>query len=130
MMQGRAVLACAAALLAALAHGAMASQAVPDRVQVTGSEYDLLLSEAKVAPGRVIVQFLNDGEDPHDLKLQRLGAGGQEGPELALGEVEPGSYANLDTHLRKGTRYVLWCSLTGHRQLGMEATLKVARHRP
>ncbi|MDX6582567.1 MAG: hypothetical protein QOI10_1751 [Solirubrobacterales bacterium] len=129
MWRAAAIAVCLAALLVPATAPAGSSEPVPDRVQVTGSEYNLLLSKPKLVPGRVIVQFINSGEDSHDLKLQRLGASGQEGPELGLGEVEPGQYANLDTHLRKGARYVLWCSLTGHRQLGMEATLKVARHR-
>jgi hypothetical protein len=102
---------------------------VPDRVQVRGSEFDLTLSKSKLTPGRVIVQFVNSGEDAHDLRLQRLGPAGQEGPELGVGEVAPGAYANLDAHLRKGSSYVLWCSLKEHRQLGMEATLRTRKHR-
>lgn len=101
----------------------------PDRVQVRGSEFNLTLSKSKVIPGRVIVQFLNSGEDAHDLRLQRLGPGGPEGPELGVGEVEPGAYANLDAHLRKASSFVLWCSLKDHRLLGMEATLRTRKHR-
>ena len=57
---------------------------MPDRVGVRGSEFDLVLSKAKVKPGRVIVQFVNGGEDPHDLRLQRLdpATGAQTGAEL------------------------------------------------
>jgi hypothetical protein len=120
--------ACACAALAAAA-GARDTKPAPDRVQVRGAEFDLTLSKAKVAPGRVIVQFLNNGEDAHDLRLQRLGPGGQEGPELGLGEVASGEYANLDTRLPKASGYVLWCSLKNHRQLGMEATLRTRKHR-
>jgi hypothetical protein len=117
----------AAAAIASPAMGAVTP--APERVQVRGSEFNLTLSKTKVRPGRAIVQFLNSGEDPHDLRLQRLGAGGPDGPELGLGEVEPGEYANLDTRLRKRSSYVLWCSLLDHRQLGMEATLRTRRHR-
>jgi len=123
----------AAALACALALPSLApasrTEPVPDRVQVRGSEFDLILSKTKLRPGRAIVQFVNAGEDAHDLRLQRLGPSGQEGPELGVGEVAPGEYANLDTHLRKATSYVLWCSLKEHRQLGMEATLRTRRHR-
>jgi plastocyanin len=119
------------ALLSTSVAGAKPSpEPVPDRVGVRGSEFDLLLSKAKVKPGRVIVQFVNAGEDPHDLQLQRLGPDGtQVGPQLGAGVVTPGSYDNLDLHLKKGSRYVLWCSLADHRQRGMEATLKVGKHR-
>ena len=108
------------------AAAAKPDEQVPDRVLVRGSEFDLTLSKAKVAPGRVIVQFLNDGEDPHDLRLARVG----DGSEFGFGEVGPGDYENLDTRLRKRSAYVLWCSLSGHRELGMEATLRTKRRRP
>ena len=99
-------------------------------MQVRGSEFDLLLSKQKLTPGRVIVQFLNSGEDDHDLRLQRLdSAGAQIGPELGAGEVEPGAYENIDARLRKRSTYVLWCSLGDHRQRGMEALLRTRRHR-
>jgi hypothetical protein len=102
----------------------------PDRVQVRGLEYDLLLSKAKLTPGRAIVQFLNAGEDAHNLRLQRLEpSGAQIGPELGVGEVEPGAYENIDAHLRKRSKYVLWCSLADHRERGMEAFLRTRRHR-
>ncbi len=124
----------AAAALAMLATAATASAAapepVPDRVQVRGSEFDLLLSKQKLRPGRAIVQFLNDGEDPHDLKLQRIGSSGAlEGPELAIGVVGPGEYENLDARFKKRSTYVFWCSLSDHRELGMEATLRTKKRR-
>lgn len=100
-----------------------------DRVQVRGVEFDLTLSRDRVAPGRVLVQFVNAGEDAHDLQLQRVSHGSPAGPRRGLGEVSAGEYANLEARLRRGSRYRLWCSLRDHRQLGMEATLKVARHR-
>jgi plastocyanin len=119
----------AAALLSVSVAGAKPAVPVPDRVGVRGSEFDLILSKAKVTPGDVIVQFVNGGEDPHDLRLQRLDNGAQVGPELAGGVVIPGAYENIDAHLKKGSKYVLWCSLADHRARGMEATLKVGKHR-
>jgi len=102
----------------------------PDRVQVRGSEFDLTLSKPTLRPGRAIVQFLNDGEDPHDLKAQRLGAtGSAEGPELSIGVVEPGEYENLDARFKQRSTYVFWCSLSDHRQLGMEALLQTKKRK-
>lgn len=122
------------AVVAALALPPFAAAAkpapAPDRVQVQGTEYDLLLSKRKLVPGRAIVQFVNAGEDAHNLILQRLDRGGaQVDNQFAAGEVEPGDYANIDARLKKGSRYVLWCSLQDHRQRGMEATLRTRRHR-
>jgi plastocyanin len=124
----RALLAGAAALAAiAVPAAAKPAESPPDRVLVRGSEFNLTLSKTKVTPGRVIVQFLNDGEDPHDLRIARVGG---DGAEFGFGEVGPGEYQNLDARLRKRSTYVLWCSLSDHRELGMEATLRTKRHRP
>lgn len=128
----RGALAAAATALALAAPVALAAKppASPERVQVQGSEYDLVLSRAKLTPGRAIVQFLNAGEDAHDLQMQRLdSSGAQVGAVVGAGEVDPGEYANIDTRLKRGSRYVLWCSLKEHRQLGMEATLRARKHR-
>jgi hypothetical protein len=131
MRAGIAALLAAIALVGALpALGGVKPPRPPDRVQVRGSEFDLVLSKPKVKPGRVIVQFLNEGEDPHDLRLQRLGpGGGPAGPEAAIGELEPGAYENLDTRLKKRSKYRLWCSIQDHRSLGMEATLRTKKRR-
>lgn len=119
MKTAGAVLLVLAAMLPAAATGS------PDRVMARGSEWQITLSKRKVEPGRVIVQFVNAGEDSHDLRLQRIGGG----PELGIGELAPGSYANLDVHLKRGSSYELWCSLPNHRERGMEATLRVAKRR-
>ena len=116
--------------LAAAAQAGAHADPIPDRVQVRGLEFDLTLSKPKLRPGRAIVQFLNAGEDSHDLKLQRIGPDGlPEGPQLAIGVVGPGEYANLDTRLHKHSTYQLWCSLSDHAQRGMEATLRTKKRR-
>jgi hypothetical protein len=128
MRAARALVAGAALALVAVAGpaGARPTEQVPDRVMVRGTEFNLTLSKAKVTPGRVIVQFLNSGEDPHDLRIARVG---DEAAEFGFGEVGPGDYENLDTRLRKRSTYVLWCSLSDHRQRGMEATLRTKKRR-
>jgi hypothetical protein len=55
--------------------------------------------------------------------IQRVGS---DAP-ISIGVVPPGSYSNLDTRLRKHATYTLWCSLSDHRQRGMEATLRTRR---
>ena len=104
---------------------ASSAEPIPDRVMARGTEFDLTLSKTKLIPGRAIVQFVNAGEDPHDLKIQRVGGG----EEMSIGVVQSGTYVNLDTRLRRGSTYVLWCSLSDHRQKGMEATLRTKRRR-
>ena len=120
-----AALALGAGTPCALAHHAAP---LPDRVMVRGAEYDLTLSKQQLRPGRAIVQFVNGGEDAHDLKLQRIGPdGAPTGPELAVGVVAPGEYQNLDTRLQPRSTYRLWCSLSDHAQRGMEATLQTTK---
>ena len=66
------------ALLAALAVGAPIAHAKPrppSRMQVTSSEFEFVVSRAKLRQGRAIVELVNLGEDPHDLALRRTARG-------------------------------------------------------
>lgn len=120
----------ALALVLALGPGlASGGDPDPDRLLVRGEEFDLTLSKPKVRPGRVIVQFLNDGEDPHDLRLQRLEGGSPAGGEFGTGFLGPGEVQNLDSRLRKRSTYRLWCSIRDHSERGMEATLRTRKRK-
>jgi plastocyanin len=117
---------CALLAAAALAPAGDAKPAPgPARLLVRGQEYKLLLSSLKVNPGNAIVQFVNVGEDPHDLQIQRVG----DGEQLSIGELAPGDVGELGLHLERNSRYVMWCSLPNHRELGMEASVRVRRKR-
>lgn len=125
-----AVLAAVIAAGAAASSGASAGSAgdgrVPTRVGVRGAEFSLVLSRIRVAPGPAVVQFHNAGEDPHDLRMRRLDAT----HELGTGEVESGGVESFEVAwLRRRSRYRLWCSLPGHEEAGMRATLRVKRRR-
>ena len=72
--------------------------------------------------GHALIELANFGSDPHDLRLQRVGARHIAG----LGQVVPGQRADLSLKLAPG-RYLLWCSIANHRALGMRATLVVTR---
>jgi hypothetical protein len=112
-----------AAIAGAALLGASAGAAPgPPRLLVTGREYDLTLSRATIDSGNAIVQFANDGEDPHDLRIKRVGVAGD---GRGAGETAPGGLAQFRSKLRPGARYVLWCSLANHRALGMVAHLHV-----
>jgi hypothetical protein len=125
-----ALIALAGAAVAPALASARPVDPAPSRLQVQGVEYQLLLSRQKLRPGDAIVQFVNAGEDSHNLRLQRIDSSGAPlGPELGLGEVEPGAYENLAAHLHRGSTYELWCSVKDHRARGMDATLRTKRHR-
>jgi plastocyanin len=89
-------------------------------VQVSAVEYAFTLSRTTVPAGKVIFQFVNNGQDEHNLKIAP-----SEGP-LA------GSFANtpskgisdLQLEIQPG-EYTLFCSLPTHEQKGMKATLTV-----
>jgi plastocyanin len=113
----------AAAALAALsltAGAGSASTPAPARVQVSAKEFYYVLSRHSVKAGQAIVELANFGEDPHDLRIQRVGARHVGGTP----EVQPGDYYDLSVKLLPG-RYRLWCSIGNHRRLGMQAVLTV-----
>jgi plastocyanin len=117
--------AAAVLLLAAAAAAAPACAVVqPARVQVSAKEYFYALSRSRLVAGPAIVEVYNLGEDPHDLRMQRVGGGRVWRTPL----VYPGAYYDLEATLAPG-RYRLWCSVANHRQLGMQAVLTVVARR-
>ena len=113
----------AAIVVALLALAVPASAAAPPaRVQVVAKEFSLSLSRPSVKAGPAIVELANFGEDPHDLRLQRVGGSKIYGTPI----IQPGAVFDLSLRLLPG-RYRLWCPLGNHRALGMVATLVVRR---
>jgi hypothetical protein len=105
--------------------GTSAPAAGPSGLLVSENEFHTVLSRSRVAPGRAIIQLLNRGEDDHDLRLRRITH--RPGAPIARWPVtHPGELSELSLRLKNG-RYRLWCSLPGHRTLGMRATLRVSR---
>ena len=94
----------------------------PSRVQVVAREYSFSLSRLRVHAGTAVIQLANFGQDPHDLRVQRVGAKHIAG----LGVVSPGSRGDLTVKLAPG-RYSFWCSVANHRKLGMHTILVVTR---
>ena len=122
------------ALLAALALVLMPRQAAPasasaaapppTRVQVTSTEFRLSMSRVVVPGGRVRIELVNFGEDPHDLKLRRIGGK----YTYTIPETHPGERSTKTLRLVAG-RYQVWCAVDGHRDWGMRATLRVVPRR-
>ena len=95
----------------------------PARMQVTSSEFEFVLSRAKLRQGRAIVELVNLGEDPHDLALRRIATRAR---TYRTPEVLPGEDRSISMRLYRG-RYQLWCTIGDHRARGMRATLTVTR---
>lgn len=89
-------------------------------VQFIAVEYHYTLSRASVPAGEVMLQFVNHGQDEHNLNS-----------ESESGEVQAdfptsgsGTVSKLEVELRPG-RYTFFCSLPEHEKKGMKATLTV-----
>jgi hypothetical protein len=89
-------------------------------VQLSADEFSLAVSRPSIRSGPAIVELVNYGEDDHDLALRRVGGT----RTYRIGVVHPGKTGELETRLRAG-RFVLWCTLAGHRSRGMQAALRV-----
>ena len=74
---------------------------------------------ATVAAGHVTVEFDNPASLPHDVVIED-----QQGKELARTEVISQDTASAEAELEPG-EYTFYCSVDGHREAGMEGTLKV-----
>ncbi len=111
------------ALLASVLGGSAVHAATyPARLQVTADEFRISLSRLKVPRGQVKIELVNFGEDPHDLRLKRIGGT----HTYVIPKTLSGDRAIRTFSLRAG-RYHVWCAIAGHRAKGMHAMLRVSR---
>jgi plastocyanin len=111
-----------ALVLALRAVPAPAAAAFPARLQAVTTEFRLTLSRIRVPAGRVRIELVNYGEDPHDLKLRRVG-----GTRVyTIPETAPGERTTRTFRLRAG-RYRVWCAIADHEAMGMRALLRAYR---
>ena len=93
----------------------------PSRLLVEATEFRFTLSRTTVKPGPAILQLAIRGEDPHDLRVRRIGS---RASVSSVPETLPGRVAEWRGRLKRG-RYELYCSLPGHKKAGMRAVLTV-----
>lgn len=91
-------------------------------VQAGGTEFRIALSRSHVRPSRLRLEFVNYGEDIHDLAIRRVGTSDVRN----LGVARPGNRNVGRFTVKRGT-YQLWCTISDHRARGMSAVLKVRR---
>jgi plastocyanin len=70
--------------------------------------------------GKVTIQFTNSASLAHNLTIQQ----GTSGPVVGATPTFQGGSKTLTVNLKPGT-YTFFCSVPGHRQAGMQGTLKV-----
>jgi Copper binding proteins, plastocyanin/azurin family len=100
------------------------AQVAPDRgvFDVTETEYRIALpsSTAQLLPaGKYTFHVVNKGKQVHNLTVKGPAVADRHTPNLS-----PGQSADLTVDLQTGT-YQLYCSVDSHRELGMNAKLKV-----
>lgn len=91
-------------------------------IQATGREFRITLSKKTVKPGSLRVEFVNFGEDDHDLAITRNGSS----YTRTMNEIRPKERDVAVFNVRRGS-YVFWCTIDNHKGLGMRATLRVKK---
>ena len=94
-------------------------------MQVTAQDtegFRFVLSRTTVPAGKVIIEFVNHGQDEHNLHTLEPGEGSEAG--VGFRTRQPGAHPDLSLEMRPGS-YTLFCSLPGHEAKGMKATLVV-----
>lgn len=86
--------------------------------------YSYVPSRPSVKSGQVTVQLNNQGADPHNMDIQRVGEAGGEGEVIELPITAGQSQSTKTVALQPG-RYRMWCSLYHHAEEGMETTVTV-----
>ena len=110
------------AVVTAILGLAFSSHPSPSTLGVQSSEFHLVLSRPSVKAGVVEIELQNVGEDPHDLRVRRVGGT----HTFSIPMTGPGKRRSIAIRMRPG-RYQLWCSVADHRQLGMQTLLRVRR---
>jgi uncharacterized cupredoxin-like copper-binding protein len=87
-------------------------------VQVSEAEWTIKLPETTLKAGKYTFEVKNNGKVPHNLAVQ--GAGVQE----STSDLAPGKSESLTVELKPGT-YDFFCSVPGHKQLGMDQKVTV-----
>jgi uncharacterized cupredoxin-like copper-binding protein len=94
--------------------------AAPKSVPVTEVEFKIELPTTTLSAGTYTFDLANKGHVGHDLAFNGPGVDNKKTPVIA-----PGKTAQLTVDLKSGT-YDVYCSVPGHKQAGMDLTLKVS----
>ena len=89
-------------------------------VDVIEKEFSIGLPSTTLKPGTYTFALSNQGHLPHDLTI--------DGPKVSKAHtplIGPGKNATLKVTLAAGT-YDFYCSVPGHKQLGMDVKIKVS----
>ena len=96
------------------------SLGAPAVVQLTAREWQYDPKEVTSSPGDLVFEVTNRGQIEHNFVIEDQAR--QKRAEIP--DIEPGQTFRVAVHLRPGT-YTIYCSLPGHREAGMIATLRL-----
>jgi uncharacterized cupredoxin-like copper-binding protein len=99
---------------------AVSAPTAPKSVPVTEVEFKIELPSTSLSPGSYEFDLTNKGQVGHDLVFNGPGVDNEKTPVIG-----PGKTAKLTVDLKSGT-YDVYCSVPGHKQAGMDLTLKVS----
>jgi uncharacterized cupredoxin-like copper-binding protein len=115
---------CALAILLGLG-GALslmhAGHSAPHSIELSAREFLFDPREVTARIGEVAFVVKNQGAIEHDFVLED--GGGKTVAQIAI--IEPGQTVEVKAAVQAGT-YTIYCSLPGHREAGMVATLRVS----
>lgn len=107
-----------AGLVVSVAVAAGLAGTAPKVVKVTAKEFAFEPKEVKVKAGQPVKLVLeNKGVIEHDIVVEKLG--------LKTSTIQPGKTAELTFTPKAKGRYPIACSVPGHKEAGMTATLVV-----
>ncbi len=119
----------AVALLTASACAGPGDLAAPDRAlpddgpaaeaDVGLTDFAIAVSATRLAGGAITLDVTNAGGTAHDLRI--LG----EGVDTRTPVLRPGGSTTLSLTTEGPADLTLWCSLPGHRRMGMATTVQV-----
>ena len=95
-------------------------QSAPGTIQLTAKEFLYEPKELSASPGDIIFVVKNGGAIEHNFVLEDQAKKRQ----AAIPIVEPAQMAEAKANLQRGT-YTIYCSIPGHKEAGMVATLRV-----
>jgi uncharacterized cupredoxin-like copper-binding protein len=90
-----------------------------ETVDIGETEYKLDPSDATAKAGTVTFAVTNDGTQVHNLEVEGNGI-----EEQGTEDLQSGSNGEVTLDLKPGT-YEMYCSIDGHRDLGMEGQITV-----
>ncbi len=85
----------------------------------TEQDFSISLSEDHLKAGSYTITVVNSGSTTHDLAVEEDGT-----TKATSDTVAPGAKTTLTVDLDAG-KYVFYCSIDGHRAMGMEKTVQV-----